>query len=243
MQIIPVLDVRDGIAVHGKKGERENYHVVKGIMGDGADPVSLFDSYCKKLSCREIYVADLNAIEGRGNNYGLLEELASSGKADLLVDAGANAANGIRMLLSMGAKKVVIGSETLKTLDEAQKILYEFMGRIVFSIDIMYDQIVTKYSYLKKMKVDEAFSELSSLGFNEFIVLFLSNVGTGSGLNMGTLKKISTLKTRKKVTLITGGGIKNRDDLVVLRNLGYDGALLATALHEGWITNEDLPVE
>jgi phosphoribosylformimino-5-aminoimidazole carboxamide ribotide isomerase len=42
------------------------------------------------------------------------------------------------------------------------------------------------------------------------------------------------------MTFIVGGGIKTAADLLQLKRAGASGVLLATALHDGTITREDL---
>jgi phosphoribosylformimino-5-aminoimidazole carboxamide ribotide isomerase len=43
-----------------------------------------------------------------------------------------------------------------------------------------------------------------------------------------------------KIELIAGGGVRDIEDLVSLRNVGVSGVLLATALHSGAISVETL---
>jgi phosphoribosylformimino-5-aminoimidazole carboxamide ribotide isomerase len=42
------------------------------------------------------------------------------------------------------------------------------------------------------------------------------------------------------VELVAGGGVRGREDLEQLAEVGVDGALVATALHTGALTRSDL---
>ena len=71
------------------------------------------------------------------------------------------------------------------------------------------------------------------------IVLDLAAVGVGGGV--ATVELCRQIGSRYPgVELITGGGIRNIDDLRQLRAAGIHGALVASALHNGSITPEQL---
>ena len=61
----------------------------------------------------------------------------------------------------------------------------------------------------------------------------LARVGTCKGLD---LELISHLRDAiKQATLVVGGGICGPEDLTRLAAAGCDGALVATAVHNGWL--------
>jgi len=55
-------------------------------------------------------------------------------------------------------------------------------------------------------------------------------VGTSAGIDKYFLKKMAGLSTH---SIIAGGGIKDLGDIEALKESGIDGALVATALHNG----------
>lgn len=238
MRVIPVLDIKNGIVVHAQKGQREKYEPIKSVLVDTADPVRVVEAFRRKLGLSEIYIADLDAIEKKGNNYPLIQEIATQKGIKLMVDAGANNVEMVEQLLKLGVDKIIIGSETLAEIRQLTEILKTYANRIIFSIDIKDDKIITLCYELKTKQITEIIAELLSLGVKEFIYLPLSNVGTGQGLEVNHLKGLLPLKSQMK--MIVGGGIKDNNNLLVLRKLGFDGALTATALHSGRITVGDL---
>jgi phosphoribosylformimino-5-aminoimidazole carboxamide ribotide isomerase len=82
--LVGVLDLFEGKAVHAIAGERAKYRSV-GVC-DG-DPVLLVRHYCR-LGVRSFYIADLDSICGQPVQEVLLHELASEIDGDLLVDTG-----------------------------------------------------------------------------------------------------------------------------------------------------------
>ena len=71
----------------------------------------------------------------------------------------------------------------------------------------------------------------------ELIVLDLSRVGSESGVNTDSIRKVLG---SVDIPVITGGGVRNIDDVLLLRDLGVSGILISTALHDLKIRREDL---
>jgi phosphoribosylformimino-5-aminoimidazole carboxamide ribotide isomerase len=66
------------------------------------------------------------------------------------------------------------------------------------------------------------------------IVLDVARVGTGSGPDLEQLTRLRRAVPDMRV--IAGGGIRGFDDLARLAACGCDGALVATAIHDGRLT-------
>ena len=70
------------------------------------------------------------------------------------------------------------------------------------------------------------------------IVMTLAKVGTGSGPDFARLGEIRAQAPMHEI--YAAGGVRHGDDLRALAKAGIDGALVATALHDGKITRQDL---
>jgi len=75
-------------------------------------------------------------------------------------------------------------------------------------------------------------SSVSGLDFNGCILLDISSVGTSKGLSATALARFRDAYPGK---LLWGGGVATVDDLCTLRQAGFDGAIVATAVHKGII--------
>ena len=82
--LVGVLDLSDGKAVHAIAGERAKYRPVDVCNGDPA----MLVSHYRSLGVRSFYIADLDSICGQPVQDVLLHELASEIDGDLLVDTG-----------------------------------------------------------------------------------------------------------------------------------------------------------
>ena len=77
MDVIPVIDVRHGVAVHARQGQRDQYKPLETPLARGSDPVAVARGFLSLFPFRTIYVADLDGIEGRGRHEGLAARLTA----------------------------------------------------------------------------------------------------------------------------------------------------------------------
>src|SRR5262252_7249864 len=105
MRIVGVIDVRGGRAVHARGGRREQYAPVGVAAGErvDGDAVALARVYVDRLGVRELYVADLDVIEGGTSamNAALLGHIATLG-APIWVDAGVATPTAANAVLEVG---------------------------------------------------------------------------------------------------------------------------------------------
>ena len=87
------------------------------------------------------------------------------------------------------------------------------------------------------MSALELAGNLQGVGVGELIVLDLARVGSGEGVDFVLLEQ---LLKKVNMRVLVGGGIRDLADLVKLKELGVHGALVATALHSGKITMNEL---
>jgi phosphoribosylformimino-5-aminoimidazole carboxamide ribotide isomerase len=240
MQIIPVIDIMRGIAVHARRGERSAYRPIRSVLLQGADPVALLRAYRETLESKAVYVADLDAIMGGGDNLTIIAKMAAAEpQFELLVDAGIHNVLQARRLLDAGVKKVVIASESLASLNAASELLAALgTERALLSLDLKAHVILWREPSTESRDPGVAALRLLSLGFREAILLEMDRIGAGGVADAELLGRITT--AAPDVRFIVGGGIASVAELARLQRAGASGVLLATALHSGTITREDL---
>jgi phosphoribosylformimino-5-aminoimidazole carboxamide ribotide isomerase len=192
----------------------------------------------KEFGFAEIYVADLDAITGGHTNFPLFQRIADETGFELMVDAGITDLARAKRVLESRVSKVIIGTETLGSIGFVAEAV-EFFGseKIVVSLDLMGDKVLSKLEFDKSKDPVVLLREFQKMGVAQIIVLDLARVGSAEGVNLPVLKR---MLMNHNVKVLVGGGVRNIRDLVELKNLGVSGALLATALHSGRITLEEL---
>ena len=257
MQLIGVLDLVAGCAVHAVAGRREHYRPVEGAAGSPIEPgdaLALARAYID-LGIAELYVADLDAIltrvrhgaapglddapsddradaVGRRSHDAVVAAVAALG-APLWLDTGVPSADHARRAIDLGAAHVIVGLETLPSYDALREICDAVGGhRVAFSLDLRDGEpVVTRGGIPAGEPAHLVAARAANAGPGAVIVIDLARVGTGTGLDLGLIGRVR--KTTPGLALVAGGGVRGLEDLVRLANAGCDGALVATALHNG----------
>jgi phosphoribosylformimino-5-aminoimidazole carboxamide ribotide isomerase len=247
MQIIPVMDLARGVAVHARSGERADYAPVRSALMPGrqGDPLALARAF-RGLGTAACYVADLDAIQGGEAQLALVHQLAGGERGfggALYVDAGVTDPDAAAEVLRSGAARAIVGLETLASYADLAAIVRAVgTGRVVFSLDLRLGQPIVHPSLLDAGAgtcdaVDLA-EAAADQGVAAVLVLDIGRVGTGVGIDLGLVEQLR--RRLPDVELLAGGGVLERRDLERLAEVGCDGALVASALHAGRITAADV---
>lgn len=232
VRIIPVLDVMNGEVVRAVGGRREQYQVGPSKLTDSTGPPDVAEALLAAVGGNELYVADIDALQGHRPHLGWVKELTGRG-CRVLVDAGLRRAADAIPVFNVGAI-VVAGTETLTDAAEL-KTLIDALGpeRLILSIDLRNGRLVGDEAVWGRDPEPASIVDVGvKAGLRRFIVLELARVGTGIG--PGTVALCREIRQAfPDIELIAGGGVRNRDDVVRLGEAGADGVLVASALHDG----------
>ena len=237
MKVIPVIDVLNGVAVHGIRGERERYQPLKSTLCRSADPLDIALTF-ESLGFSSLYLADLDAILGKSANFNIYRQIMTQTRLDLMVDAGIADITKAKKVLATEVSKVVIGSETLNSLDFLGQAVKAFgEDKVVVSIDLKEGKVLTASEAIASMDAVSFAQELGKIGVDQIILLDLDRVGTEHGINLALLRSVLE---KTGVEVLVGGGIRSIQELEELGKLGVSGALVATILHNGKLEVDEL---
>ncbi len=237
MKLIPVIDILNGIVVHAVRGKREQYQPLQSLLCNSVNPLDVAISF-RGLGFKDLYIADLGAIVKGQVNFEVIKEIADVTGLKLMVDAGFTDLEKAERLLEEGVSKVVIGTETLQSKNFVNDAVWVLgSNRVIVSLDLKGDKLLVKREFAGCEDPMCLLGEFKAMGVSSVIVLDLARVGTSEGINVDFLKKVLE---EKKIDVYVGGGVRDINDLVELKDLGVSGVLLATALHSGKITVEEL---
>lgn len=240
MKIIPVIDILNRKVVHAVKGQRHNYQPLESILFKSTEPLEVAKGF-KALGFSELYVADLDAIIDCSTDFGFFKHIVEETGLSLMVDSGVTSIDRAKKLFESGVSKLIIGTETLQSKNFVAQAVEFFGGsRVVVSLDLKGDKILVKLGFDGCLSPICLLQDFEQMGISQVIVLDLARVGSGEGVNTDFLKKVIA---EVGVDVFVGGGVRDINDLVELRNLGVSGALIATTLHTGKITIAQLKQE
>ncbi|MEA4855453.1 MAG: HisA/HisF-related TIM barrel protein [Solidesulfovibrio sp.] len=238
-RLVPVLDILDGVVVQAVRGERQRYRPVRSRLVEGAAPLAVARALFDVTRAEALYIADLDAILGRGGNVTAVSALSEALGCAVWVDGGVADAAGARAVLACGAARVVVGTECLEGLDALAGIVAAAgRERLVVSLDVLGGRLLSRAPELSGLEPLAGLRRLAGLGCDRFILLTLDGVGTGGGPDWRLLEPARRLFP--EAAFWGGGGVRGPADLRRAAALGLDGMLVGTALHQGWIGAADL---
>jgi len=234
MELIPVLDLAHGVAVHAIGGDRSRYAPVRSVLVPGADgdALALAGAYRMLPRASRCYVADLDAIAGDPPQLGLLRRLQSDDGfgGPLLLDAGVHSVSTLERLHG-GFAEVVVGLETLRSFADLEAIARH--TSVTFSLDLRNDVPLARPGLFDEGSREPADLARAAVeaGARSVILLDVGRVGRGAGVNHELLASLR--RALPGVRLLAGGGVRDDADVAALEENGCDGVLIATALHLG----------
>jgi phosphoribosylformimino-5-aminoimidazole carboxamide ribotide isomerase len=228
MEIIPVIDLKGGQVVRAKVGERASYRPIETSLAKTSDPLDIVRGLLSLHPFRSLYIADLDAIEGRSNSDPLLAHIAGAfPNLGIWVDNGCSEADTAEEFLrGHPSVLLVLGSESQRDASLAEALRNH--ERIILSLDFRGDKFLGPQALLERPK----------LWPDRLISMTLARVGSGAGPDFARFEEISCRASGRKIYL--AGGLRGRDDAIAAKARGAAGILVASALHDGKLTKADL---
>ena len=210
MRVFFVIDIRNGKVVAAKRGEREKYVRIdlQSQIVSTSDPIEVV----KSIEPRYLYAADLDRIEGRGENTNVLVKIASMVE-ELIADCGFRHPDELKDL----PFKPVVGTETfdITKLDEPCYVSLDFREQFLDASG--------KFSDWR-----QAVEFLNTIDIDALIVLTIHAVGTMQP-DLSLFEKVLEISDNP---VMLGGGVSSVSDLEKLKEMGCSGVLVATAVHK-----------
>lgn len=220
MNIIPVIDLKDGQVVAAQQGQRENYRPIRSQLCRSSSIEDVVDSYLNIYPFHTLYIADLNAITGNGNNEDLINSIIRQHSTiDFWVDKG------LTNTKTATSYRTVIGTEKLDS--EIKVNFSQSASSPILSLDFFPEQ---GYTGPKELLNNP------QLWPKNIIIMTLDKVGKKQGPDF---KRLSYFQQQTAChNIIAAGGIRHLQDLISLKKINIHSALVASALHSGEINRK-----
>lgn len=226
MEIIPVIDLRGGLVVRARMGQRDQYRLIETPLSATSDPVDVARGLLSVFPFRTLYVADLDAIEGTGANQDTLAALRDAfPHLELWLDNGCSELIAAQACLD-GGLNLVLGSEAQTDASLVESLAKN--PRMILSLDYRGDSFIGPESLLATPDIWP----------QRVIVMTLARVGSGAGPDIERLRAIQRMAGGRSI--YAAGGVRDAADLLALKQAGIAGALVASSLHDGRLTRADL---
>ena len=233
MQIVPVVDLLAGQVVRGVRGERAHYQPVQSLLCQGSEPLTVARALLDHCASRQLYVADLDGLTGRGAQTSLLVALlAGLPGVEIWLDAGfVSPVAAAEVLAATGERATpVIASESLGDAG----MIGGFSGR--------WPQALLSLDRRRGVPLGAASCWTEShLWPRRVIVMTLDRVGSFEGPDLETVADVRRRAGRAR-SVIGAGGVRDAADLRAAAQSGADAWLIASALHDGRLARADCRV-
>jgi HisA/HisF family protein len=218
--IVPVIDLLGGAVVRARAGERASYAPIVTPLSPSAEPCAVAAGLLRAWPARHLYIADLDAIQGRGRNAAVVAAIARDFPGvEIWVDAGFSRAAEIRAFGLPERARPVIGTESQTGPDLVRRLGAD----AILSLD-----------YRAEERLGPAIlHDDASLWPASVIAMTLARVGMDAGPDRARLAAVKRRAGERAV--YAAGGVRDLADCAALRADGIAGALVASALHAGRI--------
>ena len=234
MRIIPAIDIINGECVRLSKGDYNKKTVYsKNVL----DVAKNFEDN----GIQFLHLVDLDgAKENRIINYKTLEQISS--KTSLIIDfgGGLKSKEDIKIAFESGAKQVTLGSVAVKNPELFLETLEKYGNeKIILGADAKKEKIaVSGWLEEIEMNIYDFIKEKTEDGIQYIISTDIDKDGMLEGPSFDLYEKI--IAENPDIKLIASGGITSTKNLVQLKSLGCEGAIIGKALYENRISLNDL---
>ena len=232
MRIIPAIDIIDGNCVRLTKGDFET----KKIYSE--NPLDVAKEF-EGNGIEFLHLVDLDGAKSkRIVNYKTLELIASNTNLKIDFGGGLKSDNDLKIAFESGANQVTGGSIAVQEPERFNSWLQSYGDKIILGADCFNRKIATN-GWLQTSEIDvlDLLLEFEKRGVKSVICTDISKDGMLSGPSIELYKD---LISNTNAQLIASGGVSSIQDLVELKSIGCEGAIIGKAIYEGKVTLKEL---
>jgi phosphoribosylformimino-5-aminoimidazole carboxamide ribotide isomerase len=239
VKIIPAIDLKDGKCVRLLQGE---FDQATEYSSNPADIGRQFSA----LDVEDLHIVDLDgARTGTQRNHAIVAEIAAESGLRIQLGGGIRDRENVRAWLSNGVSRCVVGSVAILEPATVIEWLTEFgADAIVLALDIRLDEggnpMLTAQGWTEDAETSlwECLDTYDQAGAVHVLCTDVSRDGAMSGPNFQLYSEI--LARYPTLQLQASGGVRDIDDLELLRELGLPAAITGKALLDGKISAKEV---
>ena len=226
LQLLPAIDVRNGVAVRLVQGEisRESQY---------GNPMEVALEFAR-AGAEWIHLVDLDAAFGFGSNAELLAEVIKRVDVKVELSGGIRDDQSLRSALATGCERVNLGTAALENPDWTAKVISEFGDRIAVGLDVRGHTLAARGWTREGGNLFETIARLDRDGCTRYIVTDVAKDGTLTGPNLELLREVCAFTSKP---IVASGGVAQLLDLIAIKSItGLEGAIVGKALYAGAFT-------
>lgn len=227
MVIFPAIDIKDGACVRLYKGEMSS---AEKVADSHVETAKAF----KAAGAQWIHMVDLNgAVDGKRINTHIFTEVASTSGLNVEVGGGIRTLDDVEFYLSRGIKRVIIGSAAVKNPQFVKDACEKYGEKIVVGIDARNGMAASEgWVQTSDISYVELAKKMEQFGVKYIIFTDIDRDGMLSGPNV---EQLVNLNNAVSCNIVASGGIKDIEDIKILKSEGIYGAILGRSIYKGTI--------
>ena len=230
MDIIPAIDLKDGLAVRLTKGVMESAKIYSNT------PWELAKRF-EEMGAKWLHIVDLNgAFAGEPKNLEQIEKIREATNLKIELGGGIRDEVTIRRYIDLGIDRVILGSIAQRNPSFVKEMAKKYP--IVVGIDAIDGYVAVEgWADVSKVEATTLAKEFGDGGVEAIICTDIGRDGTLSGLNIEFTESIAKASG---VATIASGGVKDISDIERAKNSGkIAGVIVGKAFYEGKIDLEE----
>ena len=182
----------------------------------------------------KLHIIDLDAALGVGSNLPVIADIAENTDLPIQVGGGIRSINTVKKVLGLGVSQVILGALAFSDPKAITTIQQQFGAEsVIVALDNRDGRVMVEgWKIATALSMKEALEKFLALGVKVFLITSITKDGTLSGPDLDTLREAQY----PGVEVIAAGGIGGLNDLVALKRVGVEGAVIGKALYEGRFT-------
>lgn len=228
MQLYPAIDIRNGQCVRLRQGQFQETQVYS------KNPLSIAKSF-EEQGASFIHMVDLDgALVGYSVNDEVFKEIASTVKVPIQVGGGIRTIKDIENKLSLGVKRVIIGTKAVENPAFVKEAISNFGAEsIVVGIDAKDGMVAVEgWERVSSINATELALSMKSIGVKTIVYTDISKDGMLEGPNVEATQRLSEVCG---LDVIASGGVSSLKDLEMIQQCNIHGAIIGKALYENRI--------
>lgn len=233
MRIIPAIDIIDGKCVRLSKGDYDT----KKIYNE--NPLEVAKEF-EANGIQYLHLVDLDGAKSKQIvNQKILESIALNTTLNIDFGGGLKSDKDVEIAFECGAKQITGGSIAANNPRIFERWIEKYgTKKIILGADCNNRKIATNgWLIASKLDVIDFIQSYEEKDIQHVICTDIAKDGMLLGASNELYEEI-ILKTNVK--LIASGGVSNMNDLIQLKTMGCEGAILGKAIYEGNISLKEL---
>ena len=228
MEIIPSIDLQDGVCVRLYQGDFERQTVFSN------DPLEVARRWTDAGAVR-IHIVDLDGSrDGVPMNLDLISSIANSVCVPVQVGGGIRSIENAKLFLESGVQRLVVGTVAVENPGLVEEMCMKWgPEKVVVALDSRDGKVAVK-GWMEGTQVDalDLARQMAALGIQRFLYTDISRDGTMTRPNF---EAVHRMVEHTGLAVQASGGVSSLDDIRALGLTGAEGVVVGSCLYRGTV--------